>query len=406
MTKYYKAGNSMKKQVATLMAAVATVGANGLLLGPMLTEVGTSLGTIPASVAWAMSAYGGGTAMSALLLAPLIDRIGERRALQVGMTVLFAAMLASATAGGISMLGAAQFLAGLGAGVVLPASYAMATLLAAPGKESATLGRVLLGWSLSLVAGVPVGAFIAEHVHWRASYFLLAAIAVAVGLLARRFPEQNVRSHAVEVGTSVLSVIRMPGVLPMLIIALVFTGSFYSVYAFVARETQIVLAVSTGQAGFVVFAFGTGFAIAALASHILDRWGARFLFPAILLANGAVYALMIPAMTSFPVILALAVVWGFFNHLCLNTIVLLLTRISPSARGALLGLNSSTTYLGLSLGTALAGRIYPVAGFGTLTLAAAILHFLAVAFSIIVRASARSTDLNEVLAPDTSAQRH
>lgn len=388
------------------MAAVATVGANGLLLGPMLTEVGTSLGAIPASVAWAMSAYGGGTAMSALFLAPFIDRIGERRALLVGMMVLFVAMLASAGAGAISMLGAAQFLAGLGAGIVLPASYAMATLLATPGKESTTLGRVLLGWSLSLVAGVPIGAFIAEHVHWRACYLLLAVIAVAVGLLARCFPEQKSRPHAAVGGTSVLSVIRMPGVLPMLIIALVFTGSFYGVYAFVTREAQLVLAVSTGRAGSVVFAFGTGFAIAALASHILDRRGTRFLFPSILLANGAVYALMIPAMTSFPGILALAVIWGVFNHLCLNTIVLLLTRISPVARGALLGLNSSTTYLGLSLGTGLAGRIYPLAGFSTLALTASVLHILASVFSIVIRAPGKSTDVYEVLAPDTAAQEH
>lgn len=382
MTKCYKAGATDKMQVRTLTATVAVVGANGLLLGPVLADVATSLGTLPASIAWAMSAYGTGTTLSALLLAPLIDRFGERSALQLGIAILFAAFLASTVAGNILILSSAQFLAGLGAGLVLPASYGMATLLAKPGKEAGTLGRVLIGWSLSLVAGVPVAAFIAEHLNWRMSYCLLTAGVAWVGLLVRRFPPQAANPQGAGPRITMFSAIRIYGVLPMLIIALVYTGSFYGVYAFVARETQRALAVSTGRAGLVVFAFGIGFAVATFASRVLDRCGARRLFPAILLANGVVYAMMIPAIASFQGILFLAILWGSTNYLCLNSIVILLTRMNPDARGVLLGLNSATTYLGLTLGTALASRIYPLAGFDALAWGAAVMHIAAACYCV------------------------
>ncbi|WP_249226997.1 hypothetical protein, partial [Pseudomonas marginalis] len=46
-------------------------------------------------------------------------------------------------------------------------------------------------------------------------------------------------------------------------------------------------------------------------------------------------------------------------------------------RGAILGLNSATTYLGLTVGTIAASLIYPVAGFKTILLVAAIVQIAA-----------------------------
>lgn len=381
MTKVYKADLSEKRQIATLMATVAVVGANGLLLGPVLGDVAASLDTLPASIAWAMSAYGAGTTLSALILAPQIDRFGERKTLQLSMLVLCVAFVASAAAGHILMLSIAQFCTGLAAGLVLPASYGMATQLAEPGKESGTLGRVLAGWSLSLVGGVPMAAFIADHLHWRMTYCLLTVCVFLVWLLVRRFPTTRHRHTGPQV--SLRSVVSTPGVRPIIAIALVYTGSFYGVYAFIAPEIQRTLAVSTSRAGLVVLAFGLGFAVAAFAARFLDRWRTRLLFPAILLANAVVYALMPSATGSLAGMLSLAVFWGFVNHLCLNSIVLLLTRINPAARGALLGLNSATTYLGLTLGTAIASRVYPATGFSVLALSAAVMHLLAVAIFVV-----------------------
>ena len=71
----------------------------------------------------------------------------------------------------------------MAAGVILPAAYGSASLIAQPGQEARTLGRVIAGWSVSLVAGVPLSALISDAIGWRATYGVLALCA-AVALLA------------------------------------------------------------------------------------------------------------------------------------------------------------------------------------------------------------------------------
>lgn len=378
MTESYKEKMRISARVWTLCSIVATVGANGLLLSPMLSEVALSLRTTPETIALAMTTYGAGTALSALCLGPLIDRFGEQSALKWGLGLLCVALVTSASASHITLLCLAQFIAGLGAGILLPASYGMATSIAAPADQARVLGRVLTGWSLALIGGVPLSAFIAEHSSWRLSYAILGVASFVAMLLVRRFP-QPVRTGLSGSGrTGVASAIKLPNVVSILTVALMFTASFYGTYAFVAREVQRVQDISTGWAGFVVFAFGTGFALGAFATRLADGESLGKIFPAVLLLNGAVYVLLVPAMTNFSLVLLLATVWGFANHLCLNTLVILLTKVKPEARGALLGLNSATTYLGLTIGTTLAARIYETAGFNMILFVATMLHALAI----------------------------
>ena len=58
--------------------AVAVVGSNQLALSPILLDVARSLAASPVAVSRAAACYGGATTLSALLLAPRIDRLGAR----------------------------------------------------------------------------------------------------------------------------------------------------------------------------------------------------------------------------------------------------------------------------------------------------------------------------------------
>ncbi|HCQ46806.1 MAG TPA: MFS transporter, partial [Achromobacter sp.] len=141
-------GNQTSKQaspVPALMFAVSVVGSNGLALSPILTDVAQSFSTSALTISTAISAYGAATAASAFFLAGRIDRIGIRRSLLGAMLVLIAALLLSATAPHWLVLTAAQALAGAAAGVILPAAYGSASLVAPAGQEARTLGRVIAG---------------------------------------------------------------------------------------------------------------------------------------------------------------------------------------------------------------------------------------------------------------------
>ncbi|MGQ3031454.1 MAG: MFS transporter, partial [Ferrovibrionaceae bacterium] len=161
MSERYPSHSTPFVAVLALALGIAAIGSNSLLLSPLLPQVATSLGTTPLRVSWASAAYGGATALSAFFLAPRIDGLGLRRAVMLGLAALIAATAGAALSPHWLWLVAAQALAGLGAGIALPATYALASVVALPGQEAKTVGRVLSGWAVSLVAGIPIAAFIA-----------------------------------------------------------------------------------------------------------------------------------------------------------------------------------------------------------------------------------------------------
>ena len=71
-------------------------------------------------------------------------------------------MVGTALAPALWVLWLAQAVAGGGSGVALPATYGLAAEIAPKGRESTFLGRVLMGWTLSLVFGASAAALIAE----------------------------------------------------------------------------------------------------------------------------------------------------------------------------------------------------------------------------------------------------
>ncbi len=358
--------------VPALMFAVSVVGSNGLALSPILSDVARSYSTSPLTISTAISAYGAATSASAFFLAARIDRIGIRRSLLGAMAALIAALILSACAPHWIVLTLAQALAGAAAGVILPAAYGSASLIAQPGQEARTLGRVIAGWSVSLVAGVPLSALISDAVGWRATYGVLALCAAIAVLGLRKLPERRAANPAPLRLSRLLAPLSYRDVPALLLGCLAFSSAFYGVYAFLADHVRGLLALSAGQVGFIAFAYGAGFLLAGVAgAPLIERLGPRRALPLALGVIALVYLGLLPAAHALASVLAIAVLWGAASQLSLNLLVLLLSRARPEERGAVLGLNTCTTYLGASVGTAIAGTIYTHAGFEALGLAAA-----------------------------------
>jgi predicted MFS family arabinose efflux permease len=175
----------------------------------------------------------------------------------------------------------------------------------------------------------------------------------------------------------VVVAVRYPGVVPMLSISFLFAVAFYGVFAFLIREAQSSLNIPTGQSGLLVLAYGVGFALTTTAGKAIGRLGPRKLLPIALIVNALVFVLLLPAMHLFFALMLVVAAWGVVEHLCLGSMVLLLSQVRPDSRGTLLGLNSAVTYAGLMFGTAIASDLYPMFGFVSLVIAAVGLHVVA-----------------------------
>ncbi len=358
-----------------LTACVGVIGSNSLALGPIVPEVAQSLGADAPSVMTASAAFGLGTAASALFLARFIDRYGARRMLAAALLLLAAGLAGSAFAPTLPFLVAAQLLVGIAAGVALPAIYTLAAVVAPAGRESETIGVVLTGWTLSMVAGVPLSAAIADLAGWRTVYAVVAVATLAAWAAVRLTSVEE--RQATAAAPSPLATLGVRGAPTLLAACAAFMASFYGVYAYVGDHLHDALGLPVSANGVIAIAYGLGFGAATLLDRWIDRLGAGKLLPPIFLAVAAVYALMMLTSGSYAGMLAVMFLWGLANHLGLNVLIMRLTALSPEQRGAMMGLNSGVTYLALFAGTIGFGAIYAQAGFAPLPLAAAGLMLVA-----------------------------
>ena len=369
-----------------LCLCIAVIGSNSLVLGPIAPQVAESFGRDTPAVMTASGAFGIGTALAATLLGRLIDRFGAGRTLRTALALFALALAASAAAPVLPVLVGAQFTAGLAAGVALPSIYTLANVVAPAGRESDTIGIVLSGWTLSMVAGVSLSAVMADSVGWRVVY-VFAAVAAALALLVAQAMKLQGALAAAST-SSPLAALRVPGVVPLLIACAAFMASFYGVYAYLGDHLHRTLGLSLSANGLLALSYGLGFGAAAFLDGLIDRFDAGRFLPAMFLAVACVYLGMGAASGNYVLTLAAVFLWGVANHFALNVLIMRLGALDPARRGAVMGLNSGVTYLALFAGTVSFGPLYAAAGFAVLPLAAAGLVLLAAISSSRARAGA------------------
>ncbi len=351
------------------------MGSNSFLLSPILSDVSADLGTTPVVVARVISAFGAATALSSFLFGGMIDRFGERTVLVIGAIVITLALAGCAVSRSWQWLALCQTFIGLAVGVMLPSVYAAATKNAPKGGEAAVLGRVISGWGIALVAGVPFSALLSDLAGWRAPFAALSLFALVSGFGFSMLPKLRTKTH-VEPPKSPASALRTPGVIPLLVACLAYMTAFYGIYAFLGDHLRSILGLSASKVGFVVLGYGAGFGLAGFADSTVDLLGPRRVLPTVLMLISGIYLALIPATQNYITSIGIAVVWGFINHIGVNIIILLLSRCDPAARGALMGLHTAVTYLSVFLGPLLLGMLYSI-GFGAMALAAAGMLFAA-----------------------------
>jgi MFS transporter, DHA1 family, inner membrane transport protein len=310
-----------------------------------------------------------------LFLARHIDRIGARRTLQFSLALLAVALVLSALSPIVAVLVGSQLVAGIASGIALPAIYSSAVAVAPPGRESKTIGVVLTGWTLSMVAGVSLSAVLADIVHWRAVFVAIAALAVAA--IAMLSSSKHRDALSTQSAPLPLEALKIKGTQPLLIACGAFMAAFYGIYGYLGDYLHNGLGQPVSANGLAALVYGLGFGAAALLDNIIDRVGAKRVMPIAFLVAGTVYVGMALFGESFTAILIAVFLWGLANHFGLNVLIMRLSAIDPARRGTIMGLNSAVTYLAGFVGTAAFGPLHTRFGFATSAFAAAVLMLIA-----------------------------
>lgn len=182
-------GTAPDVRLMLLMFGIAAVGVQALMLSPLLTDIALTLKVGAREVGLASAAYGIGVAVAALLAAPRLGAWEKRKALRIAFLVMAMGLAICAMSWDWRVLVVGQAVAGLAAGVIIPGTYAFTAEISLPEKRSQALGKVIFGWSVAMVAGVPLAAMLSAWIDWRGIFLVVAGLsflmALVMGLLPR-----------------------------------------------------------------------------------------------------------------------------------------------------------------------------------------------------------------------------
>ncbi len=373
-----------RKPIYLMTAIVGVVGSNSLVLSPIAATVAHSLNAPnTVGVLSAAALYGLGVAAAALGLAPLGDRYGTAKALFAALVILTVALLASMLAATVWQLSAAQAVAGLAAGVAIPSLYVLAAQLAPKGQESKTIGTVLTGWTLSMVGGVTLAAYVADWVSWRAVYGGLAGATALMTLLLFRI--KLPKSDILPTHSTPLTALRVPGISRALFSVGALGFGFYGVYNFLGAHLETGLGMDVSASGAVTLLYGLGFAGAMVFDAMLDRVPARRGLTFVFSALALLYLALGYGSAAYLTLLLCIPIWGVLEHLGLNLTVTRLTGLDPTQRGAIMGLNSAVMYLSVFGATLTYSPVFQGHGLVICAVVSAILSLLGLGEALLPR---------------------
>ncbi|GAA3193798.1 MULTISPECIES: MFS transporter [Streptomyces] len=368
-----------------LLAAAFVLYTDDYVIAGVLPEIARDLDVSEAHAGQLMTVFSLTVAIAAPVAGVALARVPRRRLFTVVFVTFIAANLAAATTTSFGLLVALRIVAALAAAASTPAVFAFAAERAPESHIGRYVAVVALGVTGSIAAGVPIGTWIGGHYGWRATFVSVAVGgAAALAFLLATLPRKGDKAgEALGVREQLRALASAPVSLGLLANCALMTGSMMML-TYMAPYLAAVSEASVDQRALAFSLSGVAGIVCIWAGgKATDRWGPdRALVTGIGTFIGIMAILVLlwfARPVPFSVLVVVGTIWGgmaFWNSPAIQARLYLLA--GPAAAQAL-ALNTSSTYLGVSLGGAIGGLTLGSLGAGLLPAVAAVLGLGALA---------------------------
>jgi predicted MFS family arabinose efflux permease len=264
----YSRVDDVKLPLGALLALATAVFITSLtetLPAGVLPAMSADLGVGEPAMGQSVTIYAVGTALTAIPLSAATAGWKRGRLLITAMAGFAAANTVTAASTAYPLTMVARFVAGVAAGLAWALLAGYARRLAPPHLQGKAIAIVMTGIPVALSLGVPAGTFLGDLLGWRVTFSLMTALSVAlIGWIATIVPEQPGQRQ--EGRPPMLRALRVPGVVPVLFVTLVFVLAHTILYTYIATflgrlgmggSTDLVLLVFGGASMVSIWIVGT-----------------------------------------------------------------------------------------------------------------------------------------------------
>ncbi|MFB3237845.1 MFS transporter [Aeromonas salmonicida] len=342
------------------------VGADELMLGPILAPIGKDLGVQPERISLFITAYSVALAMVAPLLGSLSDRLGRIKVMLPAALLFGAASVATGLVENFEWGLASRVLTGLASAGMLPIAFAMAADSAGTDAMK-RIAWVQAGLTLGMIASPAVGALLTQWLSWRAAFILLGVcawgVAAALALLpADQEPAEPSREHQDGKATRILAI---PGAVGALLAMCLGLGGGIGLFNLVGQHLRDTQDWSIGSVGGLYALLGI---ISVIGNLLMPRLSGRVKSGRTLMRMALVVCLLVSVWfylypAGQPMLLPMLLIvplllWALAGGIGSPALQGYIAQLSAANRGMLMSLAMTMMHLGVALWSGVAGFAY------------------------------------------------
>jgi DHA1 family putative efflux transporter-like MFS transporter len=349
----YVLKNNLKKYMLALISFL--VGTSQFSIVGMLDQVAASTSVSVSTAGQLVTVFALGNAIGTPLIMVVTAKMNQRRQLLMSLGIIILGIAAMLTLPGFGFLMASRIIIGVGTGVFVVSAYAIAAKLVARGRQGGAMSTVAMGYSSSLVFGVPIGRIIAASYDWKAIFWAIGILSLlAVFAVSSTIPALEGES-AVPLSKR-FAHLKNPKITMTLGVTLFVFINYSVINTYITPYLASTLPKMKGEISVILLAMGVASLIGSrLGGFLADRFGtARTILSSMVVQILALLLLSIQpgwAAVTIPVLMIWEIgCWTFGPTQNFN-----LVSLAPEASGILLSLNSSFVQLGFAAGAGIGG---------------------------------------------------
>ncbi|OMD60659.1 MFS transporter [Paenibacillus odorifer] len=356
------------------------VGTSQFSIVGMLDKVAASVGVSLSTAGQLITIFALANAIGTPIVIIAIARMNQRKQLLLALAIIILGSVSTIALPGFGFLLVSRAILGIGTGVFVVTAYSIAGKLAPPERSGRAMSNVAMGFSSSLVFGVPIGRMVAASYDWKTIFWVIGFLSLLAAFAVARLIPSTEGEASVPLGKR-LSHLKNPKIAVTISVTfLVFTG-YSIVNTYITPLLTTIMPMMEQKMSIILFTLGIGSLIGSkLSGFLSDKIGkVPTLIGAMVLQ---ILALTLLSVSSGGVILSILLLmiweiacWTFGPSQNFN-----LMSLAPQASGIVLSLNSSFVQFGFAAGAGIGG----IAMRGWSALAIPWISVVSVVFGILV----------------------
>lgn len=333
------------------------VGTSQYIITGILDKMADALSISIEAAGQLITVYSLAYAIGTPILMALLAKMERRRLLIYSLSFFILGNILSVIMPGYGLFMIARIIMALSTGVAVVTVLSLAAKIAPADKKASSIATVVMGFTTSLIIGVPIGRFITSAYGWKFVFLGVALLVfIAIFIILHSIP--RIMGDEPIPLTKQIVMLKKPKITLGLSITFFLMAGYGVVFTYLSPYLINTVGMSDHLLSIALLALGIASLFGSkFGGFSADRWGIVTTLKRGLVLNIISMILLSFASSSLIAVFMILIIWSFAGWSSGATQQYNLATIHPESSDVLLGLNQSMMQLGFAVGAGLGGLV-------------------------------------------------